>query len=198
MRFLAPLLAAPLLVTPLLFAEARTRQRPARISAPDAGVAGIAIHVAGDGGSDDAGPSASDALQAVRRQLTELQSRTATLEYEAQRNRNQERLLQQLSDQVAGLRQQIAQGQQQQADTQQQAATQREDTERAVSSLSGIQGSLAGGNLDVDAALAEAQGLLPPQAQRDLQAAREAVRNRDLYNARAHVAQAIANAQQGR
>ena len=92
----------------------------------------------------------------------------------------------------------MAAGQQQQVDAQQQAQSQRDDAQQAIAGLTSVQGALAGGNLDVDAALAETQGSLPPQAQRDLAAARDAVRNHDLYNARVQVAQAIADAQQGR
>ncbi len=195
MRWLAPLLVA----APLLLAQTRVRRvpRPAAHAGADAGV-GIALHLTRDGGPADAGPGPVEEVQTLRRELAALQARTATLEREASRSRKQEQLLQQLSDQMAALRQQLAQGQQQQADVQQQAQAQRDDAQQAITSLSGVQSALAGGNLDVDAALAEAQGSLPPQAQRDLAAARDALRNHDLYNARAQVAQAIADAQQGR
>lgn len=190
MRFWAPLLAAPLLLP-----QARVKRVP-RAGGPDAGV-GIAIHVSRDGGAD-AGPTRADEVETLRRSVAELQARTATLEREASRGRRQEQLLQQLSDQMAALRQQLAQGQQQQSDGQQQAQAQRDDAQRAISGLYGVQSALASGDLNVDAALAEAQGSLPPQAQRDLAAARDALRNHDLYNARTQVAQAIADAQQGR
>lgn len=193
MRFWAFLLAAPL----LLAASSRVKRVPrGSPGGPDAGV-GIAIHQARDGGVVDAAPPSAE-VETLRRQVTELQARTTTLEREASRGRSQEQLLQKLSDQMAALRQQVAQGQQQQADVQQQAESQREQAQQAISSLVSVQSALAGGNLEVEAALSEAQGSLPPQAQRDLSAAREAIRNRDPYSARALVAQAIADAQQGR
>ena len=192
MRFWAPVLAAPLL---LVQARGRRQHRP---GGPDAGV-GIAIHVPRDGGTVDGGALAtSDELESLRREVAALQARTAALEREASRSRGQEQVVQQLSGQLAALRQQLTQGQQQQVDAQQQEQGRRSDVQAAISGLQGVQSALAGGSLDVDAALAEAQESLPPQAQRDLAAARDAIRNRDVYNARAYVAQAIADAQQGR
>jgi chromosome segregation ATPase len=200
MRIWAALLTAPLLLAAHGRVKRVPRATPAGSGGPDAGV-GIAIRVGLDGGFSDAGPrsgGSSAEVETLRRQVSELQARTSMLEQQASRGRYQEQLLQQLSDQMAALRQQMAAGQQQRADAQQQAQTQREDAQAAISGLTSVQSALAGGNLDVDAALAEAQGSMPPQAQRDLAAARDALRNHDLYNARAQVAQAIADAQQGR
>lgn len=188
-----------LMAAPLLLAQGRAR-RPQRVPAPADGGVGIAIHVSTDGGGEsDGGVATGPAdVEQLRREVRELSSRTAALEQEAARGRAQQQQLQQISADLAALRQQLAQGQQQQQAAQEQAAAQRDDTQRAISGLLSVQDALAGGNLDVDAALSEAMGSLPPQAQRELAAARDAIRNRDLYNARAHVAQALSIAQQGR
>lgn len=201
MRFWAPLLAAPLLLS-----QGRAHRVPRiadkadkadKTDKADGGV-GIAIHVGRDGGPADEAPAGGERADSLRREVSDLQARTAALERDALRARRQEQQLQQLTEQLAALRQQLAQGQQQQAEAQAQAQAGRDNAQQAISSLLSVQGALAGGNLDVDAALAEAQALAPPQAQRDLAAARDAVHNQDLYNARAQVAQAIADAQQGR
>jgi hypothetical protein len=57
---------------------------------------------------------------------------------------------------------------------------------------------LAGGNASIDDQLAQARGAFPPQAQRDIDAARTALQNRDLSAARAYLSAAISDAQQGR
>ena len=193
MRILAPCLAAF-----LLLAQARARRLPVRGGA-DAGV-GIAVHVERDGGPSDGGAApTSDDLAELRRDVSTLKTRTQALERDSQRARDQDQLLQRLSDQVQSLRQELAQDKaqdkaQKQAREDEQAAR-RDETQQAMTGLAQVQNAMAGGSADVDRALVSLRSSLPPAAQRDVDAAREALRNRDLAAARALVAQAMMDAQ---
>ncbi len=89
-----------------------------------------------------------------------------------------------------------AESRRQSADQQQTAG--RQAMQSGVSALQQAQALLAGGNSSIDDQLAQAEASFPPQAQRDIQYAREALRNRDLSAARAFLSSAIADAQQGR
>ena len=189
MRILAPCLAAF-----LLLAQTRARRLPVRGGA-DAGV-GIAVHVERDGGPSDGGAApTSDELAELRRDVSTLKTRTQALERDSQRARDQDQLLQRLSDQVQSLRQELAQDKAQKQAREDEQAARRDETQQAMTGLAQVQNAMAGGSADVDRALVSLRSSLPPAAQRDVDAAREALRNRDLAAARALVAQAMMDAQ---
>lgn len=194
-------LLAPALAALSLLSQARPPSRARKAPAPeraDAGV-GIAIHVDRDGGPADAGaPVTAEDLAELRREVTALGSRTQALERDSQRGRDQEQLLRQLADQVHALRQELAQDKAQKQAREDEQVARRDQTQQAVSGLSAVQSSMAGGNTDVDRALVDLRASLPPAAQRDVDAAREALRNSDLAAARALVAQAMMDAQTAR
>jgi hypothetical protein len=148
----------------------------------------------------DAGPVAQvDAgVPAVERELSALRLRVDALERERAQLQQQSQQLSQVVQELQDLRAQLAQGEQRkEADAQQQAAR-RDALQAGISSLQQAQYALAGGDSAVDDQLAQAQGSFPPQAQKDIEAARTALRNRDLSQARAYLSAAIADAQQGR
>jgi TolA-binding protein len=140
----------------------------------------------------DAGPDE------VHRDLQQLRARLEALEQERAQNQQTAQQLQQLTQEVQLLRQQIADAEAQRAAAEQQRAANRASVQSAVDALYGAQERLAGGNSAIEAALDQAQSTLTGQAQRDIVAARAALRNRDLSAARALLSAAISNAQAGR
>ena len=166
----------------LLGTDPPGRLRPAPAPATDAGA--IAQQ---DGGLDD-----------VHRELQQLRARLEALERErAQAQENAQRL-QQLVDDVHQLRQQIADAEAQRQAAEQERQTRRASVQSAVDALYGAQQRLAGGNSSIEAELDQAQSSFTGQAQRDIEAARAALRNRDLSTARALLSAAISDAQAGR
>jgi chromosome segregation ATPase len=140
-----------------------------------------------DGGLDD-----------VHRELQQLRARLEALERErAQAQENAQRL-QQLVDDVHQLRQQIADAEAQRQAAEQERQTRRASVQSAVDALYGAQQRLAGGNSSIEAELDQAQSSFTGQAQRDIEAARAALRNHDLSTARALLSAAISDAQAGR
>lgn len=147
----------------------------------DAGVAGI-----------DAGPTA------VEREVQQLRARVDALERERGQVQQQSQQLDEVVRQLQQLRTQIADSEAQKKAADQQQAARREQVQSGVNALYQAQSMLASGNSAVDDQLAQAQAGFPPQAQRDLAAARAALQNHDLSAARAYVSAAIADAQQER
>jgi TolA-binding protein len=148
---------------------------------------------AGPAAQQDAGPDE------LHRSLQALQARVDALERDrAQQQQNAQQQLDELVRQVQELRAQIADAEARKQAAEQQQAGQQERVQTAVDSLYQAQQRLAGGNSSIEAELDQAQAAFSGQAQRDVQAARMALQNRDLSAARAYLASAIANARQGR
>jgi len=125
----------------------------------------------------------------------DLRRRISVLEQRISSSTAQQQELQRLNQQVAELRQQLAQIESQRTATQQQAVESHAKTQQAVTTLYAAQQALTNGNSDVAATLSSVAASLPPAAQRELQAAQEALGAKDLYSARTHISAAIAASQ---
>ncbi|HUJ25502.1 MAG TPA: hypothetical protein VLW85_05765 [Myxococcales bacterium] len=151
---------------------------------------------ASDGGVEvarlDAGPTAT------QRELADLRARVDALERQLQAQQQQAQQLQQIASEVQRLRTQLADAEARRQAEQQEQAQQRSQRESAIAALNQAQSALAGGSYDVSGALDQAEGAFSGQAQRDVQAARAALQNHDLSQARALLNAAILDAQQGR
>jgi chromosome segregation ATPase len=165
----------------LLGTDPPGRLRPTAPAAADAGTA-----------QRDAGPDE------VHRELQALRARLDVLEQELARSRQTSQQLEQLTSEVQQLRQQVADGEAQRQAAQQQREAQRDSVQSAVSALYAAQQRLMGGNASIETELEQAQAAFSGQAQRDIQAARNALQNHDLVGARALLSAAISNAQAGR
>ena len=165
----------------LLGTDPPGRLRPTPPS-PDAGT--TAQH---DGGVDD-----------VHRELQQLRARLEALEQERAQAQQNAQQLQQLVQEVRQLRQQIADAEAQRQAAEQERESRRASVQSAVDALYTAQQRLAGGNGSIETELEQAQSAFTGQAQRDIEAARAALRNRDLSAARALLSAAISDAQAGR
>ena len=165
----------------LLGTDPPGRLRPTPPS-PDAGT--TAQH---DGGFDD-----------VHRELQQLRARLEALEQERAQAQQNAQQLQQLVQEVQQLRQRIADAEAQRQVAEQERETRRASVQSAVDALYTAQQRLAGGNGSIETELEQAQSAFTGQAQRDIEAARAALRNRDLSAARALLSAAISDAQAGR
>ena len=165
----------------LLGTDPPGRLRPTPPS-PDAGT--TAQH---DGGVDD-----------VHRELQQLRARLEALEQERAQAQQNAQQLQQLVQEVQQLRQRIADAEAQRQAAEQERETRRASVQSAVDALYTAQQRLAGGNGSIETELEQAQSAFTGQAQRDIEAARAALRNRDLSAARALLSAAISDAQAGR
>ncbi|TMA85869.1 MAG: hypothetical protein E6J65_07245 [Deltaproteobacteria bacterium] len=165
----------------LLGTDPPGRLRPTPPS-PDAGT--TAQH---DGGVDD-----------VHRELQQLRARLEALEQERAQAQQNAQQLQQLVQEVQQLRQRIADAEAQRQVAEQERETRRASVQSAVDALYTAQQRLAGGNGSIETELEQAQSAFTGQAQRDIEAARAALRNRDLSAARALLSAAISDAQAGR
>jgi TolA-binding protein len=151
----------------LLGTDPPGRLRPA--SATDGGI---------DGGAD-AGPDE------LRRELQQLRTRLDVLEQERLRVTQQTaEQLQQLSAEVQQIRQQLADAQARREGEDQQREAQRLGVQVGTQAIAAAQQRLAGGDYGVEADLDRAETSLTGRARQDIQAARDALRNRDLVRAR--------------
>ena len=96
------------------------------------------------------------------------------------------------------LRQQLADAEARRQAEEQQRAGRQQQMQSAIDTLVQAQSALAGGSSDIAGALDQAASTFTGQAQRDVQAARTALQNRDLSAARAYLSAAISDAQQGK
>ena len=133
----------------------------------------------------------------VQRELQQLRGRVEALERDRAQLQQQSQQLGEVMQLLQDLRGKIAEGEQRKAAAQQQERAQRVQRESGVSALQQAQAALAGGDSAVEEQLALAQASFPPRAQYDIEAARTALRNRDLSAARAYLSSAIQHAQQG-
>jgi colicin import membrane protein len=150
---------------------------------------------AADGGVEaqrDAG------VEAVQRELQQLRARIDALERERTQAQQNARQLDQVVQELQQLRQQVADAEARRQAAEEQQQAQRASMQTAVDSLYAAQQRLAGGDSAIEAQLDQAQSAFTGQAQRDIQAARVALRNRDLAAARALLSAAINHAQAGR
>jgi hypothetical protein len=148
----------------------------------------------------DAGASAQrdGAVDDLRRELQRLRARLDALEQERARAQEDSQRLQQLVQEVQQLRQQVADAEAQRLAAEQARDVRGASVQSAVDALYTAQQRLAGGNGSIEAELDQAQSAFTGQAQRDIEAARAALRNRDLSVARALLSAAIYHAQAGR
>jgi hypothetical protein len=137
----------------------------------------------------------ADAGTNQRAQQDELRRRIDLLEQQLAASRDQTAELQQMNEQLAALRQQLAESEQAREEAQRQAQLQKVEARQATSTLYRVQQTLAAGNGNVLDALSSVEPSLPAPAQREVQAARAALAGGDLFQARVHVAAAIAAAQ---
>jgi len=149
---------------------------------PDASVAAEA----------DAGPNATE------RQLTELRLRVELLERQLALEQQQTQQLQQIAAEIRALRAQVSETETRRQEDEQQQAARRQDVQSAVDALTQAQTALASGNDNITAALDQAQATFTGMAARDVQAARYALQNRDLSQARYYLSAAISDALAGR
>ncbi len=195
---------APALLLAVLLAQARKSSRPAKGKA-DAGDRPVLLGTdppgrlrpasadAGvDGGPGDAGPDE------VHRELQTLRARVEALEQERARSELTAQQLQQLTTEVQLMRQQLADVEARRVAEEQQQNAQREGVQAGVDTLIAAQQRLAAGDSGIEAELERAQASFSGQALRDVQAAREALRNHDLAQARLLLNAAIRDAQAGR
>jgi predicted nucleic acid-binding Zn-ribbon protein len=140
----------------------------------------------------DAGPDE------VHRQLQALQARLDALERDRAQGQQQAELLQQLVGEMRDLRAQIADADGRRRATEQDRAARQAQVQSAVSGLQNAQYRLMIGDGSVDAELDQAASAFSGPARRDVEAARRALQNRDLAQARAYLAAAISDAAQER
>src|SRR5882762_3304575 len=106
--------------------------------------------------------------------------------------------LQQLTLEVQQIRQQIADAEARRQAEEQQREERQALVQSGLDALYAAQQRLAAGDASIDSELSRAQAAFTGQAQRDVEAARMAVQNRDLARARAMLSAAIFHAQVGR
>src|SRR5437764_13295216 len=158
---------------------------PGRLRAAEPSDAGVAQIV-------DAGPSP------LQLEVQQLRARVDALERERAQAQQQSQQLDEITRQLQELRAQMADAESRRQTAEQQQTARRQAMQSGVSALQQAQSLLAGGNSSIDDQLAQAEASFPPQAQRDIQYARDALRNRDLSLARTWLNSAIADAQQGK
>ena len=154
---------------------------------PDPTTADAGTTAQRDGGLDD-----------LHRELQQLRTRLEALEQERAQAQQNAQQLQQLVQEVQQLRRQIADAEAQRQAAEQEREGRRASVQSAVDALYTAQQRLAGGNSSIEAELDKAQSTFTGQAQRDIEAARAALRSRDLSAARALLSAAISDAQAGR
>ena len=148
-----------------------------------------------DGGASverDAGPDD------VQRELQQLRARLDALEQERAHAQQVSQQLQQLTLEVQQIRQQIADAEARRQLEEQQREEREGVVQSGLDAVYGAQQRLAAGDWSIEAELSRAQAAFTGQAQRDVEAARMAVQNRDLARARALLNAAILHAQAGR
>ena len=152
----------------------------------------------------DAGPrvpavdSIPDGGSAQQLQLQEMRLRISLLEQQLAASQQQVTQMAAMNSQLQALRDQLASTEAAKQQQQDQEMARKQAVNSAISSLGAAQEQLSLGNSSIGAALDQAQSSFTGQAQRDVQVAREALRNGDLSQARAYLNAAISDAQQGR
>jgi hypothetical protein len=210
MRLLAALLS---LSVALLLAQTSSGARKRSKSRADAGTDDAGPLYLGpdapgrlkpDPPARDGGPRvpAVDAIPdggtAQQLQLQEMRLRISLLEQQLANSQQQVDQMAAMNSQLQALRDQLAASDAAKQQQQSQEQARKDAVNAAISSLGTAQQQLAIGDPSIDAVLDQAQSSFTGQAQRDVQIAREALRNGDLSQARAYLSQAVTDAQQGR
>jgi hypothetical protein len=131
-------------------------------------------------------------IEQLRRELDDLRALVTTLEAQAAQNEQLVNQVTALNEQMAALRTQIA-------DAQAAAAERAAQVDASVATLIGIQQQLVfGDTTEVDDSLRAAESALGAVARSHIEAARNALTNKDAANARWYLSQAIYEAQQQR
>jgi chromosome segregation ATPase len=149
----------------------------------------------------DAGaPPAANAvtLADLQAQIASLQARQAALQQLQATSQAQAQQLQQMNDQLKQLNAQQAAAQQARADREATAVAQEQQKQTAIQGLGPALEMLNSGNGQVSDLLDAADQSFPPQARREIGAARDAIANSNLNLARGFIRQAINDAQAGR
>ena len=143
----------------------------------------------------DAGTVSADEVTRLRQDVQALRDRISQLERELadvkKRNAELEQLMQELESIHADLRSAVAQRQEAEGEAAAHAARVRS----AIDSLIDLDARLARGDDDVLPIIDSASGVLEGSAHADLAAARRAITNKDLANARVYLLQAVADAE---
>jgi hypothetical protein len=142
--------------------------------------------------------SIPDGGSAQQLQLQEMRARISLLEQQLASSQQQVQQMAAMNSQLQALRDQLAATDSTNRQQQAQEQARKEATSSAINSLGAAQEQLALGNTSIGDALDQAQSSFTGQAQRDVQVAREALRNGDLSQARAYLNAAISDAQQGK
>jgi predicted nucleic acid-binding Zn-ribbon protein len=156
-----------------------------------------------DGGSTAGGnPALSSAdggaALGLEEQVSTLRARIAQLEQRADSDRGQAQQLQEMNTQLRALGQQATDAQARRAASEAQAASSMAQRQEAVDGLGAALSQLQSGNGDIASALDAGDLAFPPQARLELAAARAALANKNLGEARALLEAAIAHARAGR
>jgi hypothetical protein len=138
----------------------------------------------------DAGGASATELQLLRDRVTGLEQQLA----QAQSDPNAD-VLPKLDDQIARARRQLAWQQAEKEARAAEAEGLRADRDQAIGALLDVQQRLAYGDSDVADVLEGASPALPLPAQRDLETARAAIDEEDLYTARYWISVAIAESE---
>ncbi len=147
-----------------------------------------------DAGPAPAGPSTAE-LQA---QIARLQQRADELQRQQSAAQDQAQLMQETNNQLRALNAQMANAQAERQAREEQTAAQQQAVHGAIAGLGPALDMLTSGNGQVDDALDAADQSFPPQARRDIAAARDAIANSNLNLARGYIQTAIGDAQAGR
>ena len=159
--------------------------------APDASIANAPLR--------DAGQDVDRAeVERLRREVEDLRQRTDSLEKQIAREQGQQAQLKDISDQMKAMRAQMQEAESRKQDAEERVEQHRQDVDRAVDVLVDAQATIAAGNSTVDAQLADAAAVLNGSARRDIDAARQALANKDLATARSFLQAAIVAARSGR
>jgi hypothetical protein len=160
----------------------------------DAGAADGGRTSGSDGGSQ--GSVSPDEVQRLRERVAALEQELARTHAAAAAQKQQVDQLDQLNQQVASLRQQLAEEQSRRQTEENAAQQSRAQQQQAVSALSAAQQQLAAGDSRVLETLESASGSLPEPAQRAIETARSSVQSGDLSAARYWLSVAISQTQQ--
>lgn len=185
----------------------QVREVKPRDGGPEVVYIGDKIGVGGGGSTktpaaSDAGPapesSAAAANAELRAQIALLMARQARLQEQQANTQQQTELLQQMNDQLKQLNEQQAAAQQARADREAAAAAQEQQRQAAIQGLEPALEMLTSGNDQIGDILDAADQAFPPQARRDIAAARDAIGTSNLALARSLIQTAILDAQAGR
>jgi hypothetical protein len=210
MRLLAALLS---LSVALLLAQSSSGARRRSRARPDAGTDGGPLYLGPDApgqlkpdppAARDGGPRVPavdgipDGGSLAQLQMQELRMRISLLEQQLAASQQQVQQMQTLNEQLQTLRNQMASAEQSRQEQQDAQAARQQAVQSAITNLGYAQQRLSIGDPSISDVLDQAQSSFTGQAQRDVQAAREALRNGDISQARALLNAAVSDAQQGR